>query len=88
VSDHVESGYRLLKDIPLIGGLFGTKTNGREKTELMITITPYVVRNKAEGDRITGMFQESLKDLKSLMQRAPAPRLNAPAAAESAPATN
>lgn len=69
-------GLPLLKDIPLVGGLFGTTTKGREKTELMITVTPYVVRNKAEGNRITQAFNESLRDLKGLIANSPSPRLD------------
>jgi general secretion pathway protein D len=58
-----------LKDIPLLGYLFGTKDNKRNKTELMVTITPYVVRNREEGDRITASFQDNLKDLKILTRK-------------------
>lgn len=71
------TGAPFLKDIPLLGMLFGTTTNDRDKTELMITITPYVVRNREEGDRITSAFAESLRDLKGLMQNTSnAPRLD------------
>ena len=57
-----------LKDIPILGMLFGTTKNDRDKVELMIAITPYVVRNREEGDRLTAAFQDSLRDLKGLMQ--------------------
>ena len=57
------------KDIPLLGYLFGAKGTKRDKTELMITITPYVVRNREEGDKVTAAFQESLSGLKKLMNK-------------------
>lgn len=79
-----------LKDIPLLGMLFGTTKNDRDKVELMIAITPYVVRNREEGDRITAAFQDSLRDLKGLMQNHQggnyAPRLDRQTASEQ-PAT-
>ena len=34
-----------LGDVPLIGRLFGSKQNQRNKTEIVLLITPYVVRN-------------------------------------------
>lgn len=57
------------KDIPLLGYLFGAKSDKRDKTELMITITPYVVRNREEGDKVTAAFQENLSGLKKLMNK-------------------
>ncbi len=39
------SGVPGLQDIPLIGALFGTKTKKIERTELLVVITPRVVRS-------------------------------------------
>lgn len=36
----------LLGDIPLVGGLFGTTTRSKQKTDLYIVVTPHVVRHK------------------------------------------
>jgi general secretion pathway protein D len=58
-----------LKDIPLVGALFGAKSDARDKTELMITITPYIVRNRSEGDKLTNAFQESVQQIKSMVQK-------------------
>lgn len=74
------TGLPLLKDVPIFGGLFGSTKNTVDKTELMITITPYIVRNRDEGDRITGAFQESLKDLRDLMDKRPRSQLDTPPA--------
>ncbi len=65
-----------LKDIPLFGSLFGVKDNKLEKTELMVTITPYVVRNRDEGDRITAGFTENLSELKKFMKNNERPDIN------------
>lgn len=57
-----------LKDVPLFGALFGSTKNVREKTELIMSITSFVVNDKADGDRVTFQFQNALKDLKPLMK--------------------
>lgn len=68
------------KDIPILGGLFGSTKKTNEKTELLITITPYIVTSRAEGERLTGSFQESLQKLRGmLMNNQTAPSLNADA---------
>lgn len=60
-------GVPLLKDVPIFGTLFGTQKNQTDKTELLIAITPFVVRNKTEAEQITREFRESLTDLKQRM---------------------
>lgn len=61
-----------LKDIPLLGNLFGSKTISSTKKELMITITPYIVRNRADGDKLTNSFQEGVQQIKSMIQKSQA----------------
>lgn len=65
--DKSNQGIPLLKDIPVFGGLFGTQKNATDKTELLIAITPFVIRDKGEADRVTRAFRESLLDLKQRM---------------------
>jgi len=38
-------GIPALKDIPLLGRLFGAEDKSREQTEVILTITPYIVRS-------------------------------------------
>ncbi|WP_428003316.1 type II secretion system secretin GspD [Acidovorax sp.] len=66
--ENIINGIPVLKDIPVIGGLFGTTSKTKNKTELMITITPYIVNNREEADRLAGTFQESLQKLRVLLQ--------------------
>lgn len=61
-------GVPVLKDIPLVGGLFGTTSKTKNKTELLISITPYIVNNRDEADRLAGTFQESLHKLRAMLQ--------------------
>ncbi len=62
------NGIPLLKDIPVVGGLFGNTKKTKTKTELLITITPYLVNSREEADRLAGTFQESLQKLRVMLQ--------------------
>lgn len=42
----------LLGDIPLLGNLFKSTTKGNTKTELIVLLTPRVVRDPAEAERL------------------------------------
>jgi general secretion pathway protein D len=61
-------GVPVLKDIPIVGGLFGTTNKTKNKTELLISITPYIVNSRDEADRLAGTFQESLHKLRAMLQ--------------------
>jgi len=65
--DFNNQGLPGLKDIPIFGGLFGTQKRTSAKTELLIAITPFIVRNSEEGERITANFRDSLAGLKKQM---------------------
>ena len=58
------SGVPLLKDLPLVGKLFGTETTTLKKTELMIFITPHVISNKEDSQFVTRQFKNRLRGLK------------------------
>jgi general secretion pathway protein D len=58
-----------LKDIPLLGALFGTTRKVSNKTELLMTITPYIVRNREESDRLTSSFQGAMSELRERLAR-------------------
>jgi general secretion pathway protein D len=63
-----DSGVPLLKDIPGIGSLFKNQVDGRNKKELIILITPYIINDDFEAESITNAFRGSLgewaRDLK------------------------
>lgn len=68
-----------LKDVPIFGAFFGSTKKVREKTELIMSITSFIVNGKADGDRVTAQFENALKDLKPLLKSSPKPNLlNAP----------
>jgi len=66
MSDRVtrtESGIPLLKDLPLIGWVFRSRDTRKEKTELLVFLTPQVVRAAEESRLLTEQQKEQLKNL-------------------------
>ena len=49
-------GIPLLMDVPVLGQLFRTDVESADRTELVILITPRVIRNQAEGEVVTERF--------------------------------
>ena len=41
-----------LGDLPYLGAMFRYRTQVKNKTELMVILTPHVVRNRMEADRV------------------------------------
>ncbi len=62
------SGLPGLKDIPLIGALFGSTKKVREKTELIMSITSYIINTREEGDKLTSQFQSLLKEVNPMLK--------------------
>lgn len=50
-------------DVPIVGSLFKDKGDAIDKTELVIMITPHVVRSLSEGREITEEFKRKLLDI-------------------------
>jgi general secretion pathway protein D len=57
---HDKNGVPWLYKLPLIGALFGETTKNKERTELVILITPRVVRDRQNARLITNEFQRKL----------------------------
>lgn len=60
--DDVERGVPLLKDIPLLGWFFKSKSVVRNRTELAIFVTPYVVRSDADADALWQRIRRRMND--------------------------
>ncbi len=58
----VNSGVPFLKDIPLLGYLFKRQTTSKNRTELAIFITPYIVRTDAEADALFQRARERTRE--------------------------
>lgn len=59
-------GLPYLSRIPVVGLLFGQKGDDANRTELIIFITPRVIRNPAEAARITDELRSRLRDVAPL----------------------
>jgi general secretion pathway protein D len=46
----------LLGDLPLLGRLFGSQTDDKQKTEIVLSITPHLVRNVQRPDAVSAEF--------------------------------
>jgi general secretion pathway protein D len=68
------NGVPILMDIPLLGNLFKTTTETIDRVELLVLLTPSVVRNQAEARKVTDELRKRLKTIEPLEQRIFEPR--------------
>lgn len=54
------TGVPLLKDIPVVGQLFSNRTQTARKTELIVLITPYIIKNSQDAAQIREAFRARL----------------------------
>jgi general secretion pathway protein D len=66
---NTHSGVPILKDIPYLGSLFGTKTNTMARTELLVLMTPRIVRNTEDARRITEELRQRMRVVQPLDAR-------------------
>jgi len=60
------NGIPILKDIPILGYLFGASDSSTDRTELVVLITPHVMSTVNEATKVTDEFIRKLKGLKDL----------------------
>jgi len=61
-NDNRESqGIPVLNEIPGLGTLFGTHTNGAGRTELIMLLTPHVISNEAESHDLTARIEREFQ---------------------------
>lgn len=53
-----------LGDIPLLGELFGNRNDTRLRTELVVLITPHVLRDEDQAERLTQELMGRMKELR------------------------
>ncbi len=56
-------GVPYLMDIPVLGWLFRSETDQIDRTELIVLITPYVVRDREEARSVTEEFRRKVDDV-------------------------
>ncbi|PXF59707.1 MAG: type II secretion system protein GspD [Deltaproteobacteria bacterium] len=67
--DNVHKGIPLLKDIPILGYLFGSKGYTTTKTELLFVITPHVIQTQEEADALTIEFAQKVQSLRKVLEQ-------------------
>jgi general secretion pathway protein D len=63
------SGIPFLSALPVVGGLFGTKTDNRDRTELMVLITPHVIDNLQAARAITDELRQKFPSVQHLLRK-------------------
>jgi len=63
------SGVPFLMDIPVFGRLFRVETERVDRTELIILITPHVIRDRQEARVVTEEFEGRIRNLKEMLER-------------------
>jgi general secretion pathway protein D len=58
---NTKSGLPWLQELPIIGWLFGVRQDAAKRTELLVLITPHVIRDRDEGDAVTAELQRKLR---------------------------
>src|SRR5574340_1583493 len=86
-----DTGVPLLKDLPIAGNLFKSHNNTRDRTELVVLITPYVVADEFEARAITDAFNRQFSwevnsPAQSLRPERPEAAAQPPSGAITAPA--
>ncbi len=67
--EFAETGVPLLKDIPVLGHFFKWQKKTRDRTELLVAITPRVVRNYQEAEAVMHAFKEKIRALRERLQQ-------------------
>ena len=64
------NGIPFLMDVPVLGRLFRVEQDKRERTELIILITPYVIRDRNEAQAVTQEFTNRVGRLRKMIEGA------------------
>ncbi len=58
---HIKKGLPVLMDIPYLGNLFGSTTDTITSTEIVILITPHIVKGHDDYDKVVGSLKPAKK---------------------------
>ena len=79
--ERTRNGVPFLMDVPVLGRLFRVEQDKRERTELVILITPHVIRDRNEAQTVTKEFTDRVHRLREVIESA------RPSAAQQLPTT-
>jgi len=64
IDNTTDTGVPGLNRIPIFGRLFGSTTRGKNRTELIVLITPKVITNGDEAKQVTDEYQQKFESLR------------------------
>jgi general secretion pathway protein D len=67
------NGIPYLRDIPVLGNLFGTQTNSKNRTELLVFLRPVIVRDVGRARDVTEALKARMNRLEALTHGPDAP---------------
>jgi cell division septation protein DedD len=67
--ENVKTGIPYLMDMPVLGRFFRNTSDNARRTELIMLITPHVIRNRTEGTAFTEEFKSKLSTLRNDLER-------------------
>ena len=76
--ERTRNGVPLLMDVPVLGRLFRFEQDRRERTELVVLITPYVIRDRNEAQTVTKEFTDRVTRLRNMIESARPPAAGKP----------
>ena len=71
VNSRTTSGIPILSKIPVLGAAFGTQTISRERTELVMIVTPRIVSDIAQARQATEELRRKLPSLENVLPKPP-----------------
>ena len=60
------SGFPGLSRVPILGGLFGRQSSGTERTEVIILLTPTVIRSTEDAGKLTDEYSRRFRAMEPL----------------------
>jgi general secretion pathway protein D len=66
--NNTKAGIPLLMDIPYIGSLFSTTTKSKSRTELLVLLSPRVVRDSIDAKAATAEIRDRLQLIVPVMK--------------------
>ena len=76
--ERTRNGVPFLMDVPVLGRLFRVEQDTSERTELVILITPYVIRDRNEAQVVTKEFTSRVNQLREMIESARQPATQRP----------
>ena len=76
---NTDNGVPFLNRIPVLGRLFGTTDRNKTRTELIVLITPRIIRNPEDARRVTDEYETQFQSLQPILPHGAAAPVAAPA---------